>query len=261
VTASSPPYTERAVELGGLTLHLLQGGAGSPVLVLHHDVGNPGWLPFHEGLAGQASVTVPSYPGYGASPRADWMRSVRDLAVVEQWLLASLDLGAVSLIGLGFGGWVATEMASMAPRLFRRLVLVGAMGLQPEGGEILDQAILAHEAYVRAGFHDPARFDAVFGAEPASEQLEAWDLHRESTFRIAWKPYMYSQTLPYLLGGIRSKALIVWGDDDRIVPMECGERYRDLLPDARLETIADCGHFVEMERPEALLDLVLPFLA
>jgi len=261
VTASSPPYTDRVVELGALTAHLLQAGAGSPVLVLHHDVGNPGWLPFYEGLARQASVTVPSYPGYGASPRADWMRSVRDLAVVEQWLLASLDLGAVSLIGLGFGGWVATEMASMAPRLFRRLVLVGAMGLQPERGEMLDQAILAHEAYVRAGFHDPARFDAVFGAEPASEQLEAWDLHRESTFRIAWKPYMYSQTLPYLLGGIRSKALIVWGDDDRIVPRECGERYRDLLPDARLETIADCGHFVEMERPEALLDLVLPFLA
>jgi pimeloyl-ACP methyl ester carboxylesterase len=261
VTTSSPSYAEQTVELGGLPIHLLQGGAGSPVLVLSHDVGNPGWLPFHDGLAGRFSVTVPDYPGYGASPRADWMRSVRDLAVMQQWLLSNLALEDVSLIGLGFGGWVAAEMASMAPRLFRRLVLVGAMGLQPERGEILDQAILAHEAYVRAGFHDPARFDAVFGAEPSAEQLEAWDVHRETTFRIAWKPYMYSQTLPHLLGGVRAKTLLVWGNDDRIVPVECGEHYRDLLSDARLETVPACGHFVEMERPEALLDLVLPFLS
>ena len=45
------------------------------------------------------------------------------------------------------------------------------------------------------------------------------------TFRIAWKPYMYSQTLPHLLGGVRAPALVVWGDEDRIVPRSCGERY------------------------------------
>ena len=47
----------------------------------------------------------------------------------------------VSLVGLGFGGWIAAEMATMSPRAFRRLVLVGAMGIKPAAGEILDQAL------------------------------------------------------------------------------------------------------------------------
>ena len=45
----------------------------------------------------------------------------------------------------------------------------------------------------------------------STDQLEAWDIAREMSFRTAWKPYMYSQTLPHLLGGIRSPALVVWG--------------------------------------------------
>lgn len=259
MTATSQAYTERSVEVAGLQLQVLEGGTGSPVLVLHHDIGSPGWLPFYDGLAQGSHVVVPSFPGYGASERPEWMRSVRDLAVVMQWLQAELSLEDVTLVGLGFGGWVAAEMATMAPRQFRRLVLVGAMGIQPERGEILDQAILSHEDYVRAGFHDRARCDVVFGAEPPNDQLEAWDVNREMTFRIAWKPYMYSQTLPYLLGGVRSPALVVWGSDDTIVPLECGERYRDLLPRARLEIVPDCGHFVEMEKPDELLALVTRF--
>ena len=43
-------------------------------------------------------------------------------------------------------------------------------------------------------------FDEIYGAEPSTDQLEAWDISREMCFRIAWKPYMYSQTLPHLLG-------------------------------------------------------------
>ena len=59
----------------------------------------------------------------------------------------------------------------------------------------------------------------------STDQLVEWDLCREMCFRIAWKPYMYSQTLPHLLGGVRAPALVVWGDDDKIVPRSAGERY------------------------------------
>ena len=89
------------------------------------------------------------------------MRNVRDVAVVYQWLLAERELtreaGRVSVVGLGFGGWIAAEMATMAPRAFRRLVLVGAMGLKPERGEIADQALVSYIDYVRLGFADQAR--------------------------------------------------------------------------------------------------------
>src|SRR5204862_6297710 len=131
----------------------------------------------------------------GGSPRPDWMRSVRDVAVVYQGLLgedaATRAPGAVAVLGLGFGGWIAAEMATMAPRAFRALVLVGAMGIKPERGEIADQALVSYIDYVQRGFADPHAFERVFGAAPTSV-LEQWDLNREMTFRIAWKPYMYN---------------------------------------------------------------------
>jgi pimeloyl-ACP methyl ester carboxylesterase len=79
-------------------------------------------------------------------------------------------------------------------------------------------------------------------------------------FRIAWKPYMYSQTLPYLLGGVRPPALVVWGDDDKIVPRSAGERYAELLPRAKFEIVRAAGHCVEMEQPDHLLRLVRSFV-
>jgi pimeloyl-ACP methyl ester carboxylesterase len=191
------------------------------------------------------------------------MRSVRDMAVVYQGLLAqqaaTREPGTVTLIGLGFGGWIAAEMATMAPRAFRRLVLVGAMGLKPERGEILDQALLSYIDYVRRGFADQQAFDRVFGAEPPTSRLEQWDLNREMTFRIAWKPYMYGPTLPYLLGAVTTPTLVVWGARDEIVPRECGERYAKSLANARLEIVAEAGHFVDMEKPDELARLVARF--
>lgn len=259
--ASAQAQSERFIQVAGLRNQVLTGGSGPSVVVLHRDIGNPGWLPFYQQLADRFTVCVPSLPGYGGSERAEWMRSVRDLVAVEQWLLKEIGVDSPSIIGLGFGGWVAAEMASLAPRQFSRLILVGAMGVKPESGEILDQAILNHEDYVRAGFHDQSQFAAVFGAEPDTDQLEQWDIHRETTFRIAWKPYMYNPALPHLLGGVAAPSLVVCGREDRVVPVECGERYQKALPGARLEIVADCGHFVEMERPDELARLVTEFIS
>jgi pimeloyl-ACP methyl ester carboxylesterase len=259
--ASEAVWTAEDVKLSGATLRLRKGGAGDPLLLLHHDIGSLDRLPFYDALAERFTVYLPSHPGYDGSERPMWMRSVRDVAVMYQGLLASLELGHVSLVGLGFGGWVAAEMATMAPQAFRRLVLVGAMGVKPAQGEILDQALVSYIGYVRAGFEDQSAFDRLYGADPSTPQLEQWDLNREMTFRIAWKPYMYNPTLPHLLGGVRSRALIVWGRGDKVVPLECGEEYARALPGSRLAVIEKVGHFVDMEQPEALAELISEFAA
>jgi len=258
---SEAVWTTEDVKLSGATLRLRKGGAGDPLLLLHHDIGSLDHLPFYDALAKRFTVYLPSHPGYDGSERPTWLRSVRDVAVMYQGLLASLELGHVSLVGLGFGGWIAAEMATMAPHAFRRLVLVGAMGVKPAQGEILDQALVSYIGYVRAGFEDQSAFDRLYGADPSTPQLEQWDLNREMTFRIAWKPYMYNPTLPHLLGGVRSRALIVWGRGDKVVPLECGEEYARALPGSRLAVIEKAGHFVDMEQPEALAELISEFAA
>ena len=257
---SNVTWTRSSVEIAGTQLHLARAGAGRPVLVLHHDIGTPDRLDFYDALAGRFDVLVPHLPGWGNSERPGWMRHVRDVAAMQQWLLAALGVNDAALVGLGFSGWIAAEMASLAPRDFRKLVLVGAMGIKPPEGEIMDQAIVSYLAYPQAGFHDPAAFARIFG-EVSTDQLEAWDIAREMCFRIAWKPYMYSQTLPHLLGGVRAPALVVWGAHDRIVPISAGAAYARALPGAQFKTIPASGHFVDMEQPAALAALVTDFLA
>ena len=188
------------------------------------------------------------------------MRSVRDIAVVYRGLLSELGINKPALVGLGFGGWIAAEMATMAPRDVTQLVLVGAMGLKPPEGDILDQALVSYIEYARAGFHSDEGFARAYGAEPSTDQLVQWDICREMSFRIAWKPYMYSQTLPHLLGSVRAPALVVWGDDDRVVPASAGKLYAKQLPNAKLETVRNCGHCVDMEQPDALAKLVTSFV-
>jgi pimeloyl-ACP methyl ester carboxylesterase len=253
--------TDQIVEVADTRLHLSRGGSGDPLLVLHHDIGSPGWLPFYQRLAERFEVFVPSHPGYDRSSRPEWMRSVRDVAITYQWLLAHLKLDGVTLVGLGLGGWIAAELATMAPRGFKRLVLAGAMGVKPDDGEILDQALVNYIEYARAGFHDQGAFDEVFGKDPSTDQLETWDRNREMSFRIAWKPYMYSQTLPHLLGGIQTPTLVAWGSEDRIVPQSSGERYARSIPGAQLEIIGGAGHCLAMERPNDLAQLIERFAA
>lgn len=250
----------RTTLVAGGKVAVAERGFGAPLLVLHHEIGSPGWLPFYEALATSHHVIVPDLPGYGASSRPEWARHSRDLAILTLLLLDELGIGEIDLVGLGFGGWLAAEMAPMAQRRLRSLVLVNPYGLKPREDDILDQFVMGHEDFVRCGFADSAGFEAVFGMLPSLEQLEVWDLHREMTTRIAWKPYMFSQALPALLTSVRTPTLVVSAAKDAIAPADCARRYAEVLPRARLVRLEGAGHFAEMEQPEALASLIRQFL-
>ena len=258
--SSSLSWTQSTAEIAGTKLHMARAGGGRPVLVLHHDIGTVDQLPFYDALANRFDVLVPHHPGYGRSERPTWLRHPRDIAAMYQWLLADFGLRQVSLVGLGFGGWVAAEMASLAPTDFASLALVGPLGIKPASGEIADQAIVSYIDYAKLFFHDQAAFERVYGSV-STDQLEAWDLCREMSFRIAWKPYMYNQTLPHLLGGVRARSLVAWGDQDMVVPCSTAEQWVAALPNAHREIVRNSGHAVEMEQPAELAHLVSSFIA
>ncbi len=253
--------TESFIEVAGGKIQMLRAGSGRPLLVLHHDVGNPGWLPFYDTLAGGFAVYVPSHPGFGKSDRPEWMRNVRDMAISYEWLLENLAVSPVAMVGLGFGGWIAAEMAMMCRHNISHLVLVNPMGFQPQQGQILDQFLINTIDYIRSGFEDQNKCVEQYTAEPTLDQLEQWEINREMTSRIAYKPYMYDQTLPQLIRGVNTPTLIVCGSQDRIVPRVCGEQYGEALPQARLETISGGGHFLEMEKPAELAKMIKDFVA
>ena len=163
--------------------------------------------------------------------RPEWMRHPRDIAALYQWLLAELGIERASAgrprlrrLDRGRDGQHGAGR-SLPPGAGRRHGHQAAAGRHPRPGDRV-----SYIDYARAGFHDQKAFDRVYGAEPSVDQLEMWDICREMSFRIAWKPYMYSQTLPHLLGGVRAPALVVWGDDDKVVPQSAGKRYAKRCP-------------------------------
>ena len=79
--------------------------------------------------------------------------------------------------------------------------------------------------------------------------------------RVAWKPYMFNQGLPHLLGRIETPTLVVRGAEDKVVPASCGQRYLEILPNARAEALEGAGHCVDVERPEALANLITDFVS
>lgn len=258
--ATPVAWQESHVKVAGLPIRLRRAGKGAPLLLLHRDTGTLEQLPAYAALAERYDLLLPEHPGYGQSGRPAWMRNVRDMVAVYQGVLAALNIARPNLLGLGYGGWIAAEMASLAPRDFASLALVGPMGIKPPQGDILDQALVSHIDYARAGFHDQRTFDAIYGAEPSTDQLVEWDICREMNFRLAWKPYMHSQTLPHLLGAIQAPALVIWGAEDRVVPISAADLFMNGLPNARLAVVPACGACVEMERPAEFVRLVTEFI-
>jgi pimeloyl-ACP methyl ester carboxylesterase len=144
------------------------------------------------------------------------------------------------------------------------MVLVGAMGIKPEQGEIFDYFLESGLTGLRRAFHRPeqsSEFMRYWGKEWTPEEADLVEQQREMTCRIAWKPYMHSLTLRHILPGVRTPTLLVWGRDDAITPIDSGAIYQRAIPRSRLVVIENCGHMPEMEKPAEFARLVADFLA
>lgn len=255
---------EQTISVGGIDVHAWVGGQGDPLLVLHGAGGNRGWTRWIEQVAERFTVWAPTHPGFGRSGDADWMEGIDDLARFHLWLIDAAGLGRPHVLGHSIGGWTAAEMAAMSPGSIDKLILVAPVGLKPEAGEILDVFYHPPAQLLPMTVHDPKtipEWDKLFGRSPTPAELEIATRNREMTARLTWKPYMHNPRLARFLPRVTNPALIVWGREDRIVPVVCGEQYRRLLLNATLSVLERCGHLPPLEQPDAFARLVLDFLS
>jgi pimeloyl-ACP methyl ester carboxylesterase len=255
-TTTTSSHTEQRISVANRAIRIIRGGTGQPLVTLHHSTGSLGWLPLHDALASKFDVLVPDLPGYGQSERPEWARAPRDIAILMNQAFEQLGLSSISLVGFGFGGFIAAELATMDPSRLASLTLIGAAGLKPREGEIMDEMLTGYVEYMEAGFRDKAHYVQVFGEEPEASVRELWDFSREMTARICWKPFMFSNQLPHLLGGVPTRTLLIWGSQDRVVPPVCGTQYKEAMPNARLEVLQGAGHYVEYEETSRVADLI-----
>jgi len=255
---------EETIAVGGIKVHTLIGGTGAPLLVLHGAGGSRGWRRWMARLAERFTIYAPSHPGFGASDGAEWMEGIDDLARFYLWFLDAAGIGRAHVLGHSIGGWTAAEMAVSSPAAIDRLVLVAPVGLKPERGEILDVFYHSPAELLRLTVHDPAtipEWDELYGKPPTPAEMEIAIRNREMAARLTWRPYMFNPRLSHFLPRAAMPTLVVWGREDRIVPVICGEQYCRLMPNAALRVLEACGHMPPIEQPDAFASLVSEFLA
>ena len=241
-------------------LHYVIQGRGEPLLVIHGERESQVNSTLLDRLASTFTVVAPALPGFPPSGVPPWMRSTTEMASVMNWFLRRLALGPVGALGFGFGGWVAAEMAVQRPEGLTALVLQSPLGIKPHPGqEIVDRFLFVEEDYIALGFSN-GRTPRSALDEPDETTLRAWDAAREMTTRVAFKPYMFNPALPHLLAGMAIPSLVVWGEQDSLVPRSCAERYVETIDGAAL-TIVPGGHWLDLEAPDHLCDLVVDFMS
>lgn len=257
-------FIEETVRTADSELVLVRGGSGKPLLILHDELGYPGWMAWNESLARERTLLIPLQPGFGKTARIDWIRSYRDLAGFYSQVLRERRLQPIDVIGFSAGGFIAAEMAAADPAIFSHIVLVAPMGIKPAAGEILDFFALTVIQHLLATVEDPANtpeYGKIYGGQMTAERFEAFEDARSETARIGWEPFMHNPSLPYLLRGVKTPTLLIWGTRDRVVPRGCIEAYRAAIAGAQVAEIEGVGHRPEIENPDEFDRAVRKFLA
>ena len=263
LTATVAPSAATTIEVAGVAVELFSGGSGPPLLFLHGAGGNAGWQPWHQELAQSYTVYVPSQPGFNGTERPDWVYTIGDVCQFNQMLVTALGLEDYVLMGSSMGGWVAAEMAARCRYRLKALILVGAAGIKPEQGEIAEIFMVSAQTRARQRFYDISQVPNAeqYQRELTPEEQLVAHSNQEMASRLCWRPYLHNPSLPYYLPAVDTPTLLVWGRQDAIIPVECGELYQAALPKSRLEVIDQCGHSPALEKPAEFLAAVRGFLA
>ena len=244
----------------GCRIRLLRGGEGAPLLFLHGGGGAPVWLPFMESLAQRFDVIVPEHPGYGGSDTPDWLDNVGDLAYFYLDVIEALGLAKVHLVGTSLGGWVAAEIAVRSCERLATLTLSAAVGIHVKGVPKGDLFMWSREQLIRNLYHDQKLADAALPLPVTDDALMGYAKNQLASAKLGWNPRLHNPHLHKWLHRISVPTLLVWGDDDKLVPLPHGSAYAALIPGAQLHVIDRCGHVPHVERPDEFVKVVTGFI-
>jgi pimeloyl-ACP methyl ester carboxylesterase len=246
-------FTDGYAEVDGCKTRLRRGGTGAPLLFLHGANGAPVVMPFMEKLAQRFDVLVPEHPGYGKSDEPEWLENIHDLAYFYLDFLKALSLSNVTLVGTSMGGWIAMEMAVRDTSRIKSLVLVSPAGVTAPGLRAADIFLMAPEEAVRNLFVDRKLAEARL-AQP--EDIDISLKNRHTTARLAWEPRLHDPFLPKWLHRIDVPVKLIWGREDRILPVGLAEVLAQRIPGAQVHILENCGHLPHAEKPDEFVDIV-----
>ncbi|MGE0678925.1 alpha/beta fold hydrolase [Pseudolabrys sp.] len=262
VGETQPHVMAYPAAVNGVLTRVLEAGAGAPVLFLHgvgsradrwqrnFDIIREGYRCFAIDLPGHGFAQKGSSFPYGAQGYADFVEGFLD----------DQKLGKVALVGSSLGGHVAGLIACRSPQRIRSLVLVGATGMFPLSAELASGIADRIKDLTRDGiqlklknlvFDDSILTDAWLaeeyainnspGAQAAFEKLSGYFRDRINGDVIGERLANATQKIPTTL---------IWGKQDRSVPLDVGLRTQLLLGGVPMHVIEATAHAPYFERPD-----------
>jgi pimeloyl-ACP methyl ester carboxylesterase len=272
-----PGLEERFVEIRGCRLRYLTGGEGDP-LVLVHGLGGAAanWVALAPLLLPQRRLLVPELPGHGGSAPLAAVSSLHTYADRLAALIEWEGFAPAPIVGHSLGGAIGLRLAIRRPDLVSALVLAGAAGISsgtrraryalrftgivkparkiaPHRRRVAGSALLKRLVFGRWGAADaPALPPEVV------EALLAGPTRHTDTVSAARALVLDDPRLE--LDRVSCPSFVLWGARDTQLPVDDAFDYARRLR-APLRVIADCGHLLIAERPDACADAIRSFLA
>jgi pimeloyl-ACP methyl ester carboxylesterase len=274
VTTTTTATAGRTIDAGGILTHYHDAGTGDPVLLLHGS--GPGvsawanWQHNIPALAQQYRVIAPDLVGFGYTQRpADVYYSLKTWVDHVWAFLDALGIEKASLVGNSLGGRIGLDMARQHPERLERLVLMGAPGV----GMTLTPGLKALREYQPSTENMRSMLLDCFAVDPA---IITDDLVRER-YEASVAPGAFEAYRDMFFSGrhagselgiteeqaraVSTRALLIHGREDKVVPVDVAWNMVRLLPDADLAVFARCGHWTQIERADDFNRLVGGFLA
>lgn len=255
---------EKYCMVGGKKIKYLDEGEGDCVILIHGLGGHSGrWGKIMPDLSKSHRVIAPDLPGFGDSdkPRNGFDYSIPAFSEFLNVFMENLEIERANIIGSSMGGYIAAFFASEHPEKTEKLILVSPAGLSrqatPETISYMNAVYFPSERTAKSALEDLFYDKHNVNEEMIGDFVEkmANDDSKNAYFSSFFN-LSRNHEFEEKLGKIKSPSLIIWGEDDEIIPSEYAEEYASMIPNSKKVMITECGHMPFIEKPKEFLKLV-----
>ena len=263
---TATPKIEKFITTYGAKIHYVEAGSGAPVILIHGLADNVAiWDPVIPALAARFRVIALDQIGFGRSDKPLLNYRVSTLVDFLNGFLTELKIERASPVGNSLGGWVAAAYALAHPERVERLVLSDAAGYAALTKTMDSRALRALRVASRddirylgpLAFHDKRFYQDVDAA--FKERVTAGDSY--TVAQVLDSMIRGDDALDNKLQTLKQPTLVLWGREDKLIPLSFGEQFHREIVDSRLRIIDNCGHMPQLECPNEFSAAVLKFFS
>jgi len=251
-------FVREELTINGVKTVVHTAGKGEP-LVLFHGAGTVDGFGFAEAWADKFRVIVPFHPGFGESGDDLTITDIHDYVMHYLELFDLLKIDTLNLVGLSMGGYLAARFASEHGHRVKKLVLIAPYGLDVPGHPTLDIIATPGEQVVPMLVSNFETLKPRLPEKPDMDFIAARYREATSFARLFWE-HPTDPKFPRHLHRVKMPTLIVWGDEDKLIPVQQAQTWRKLIPNAEVAIVKGAGHLVHLDKPETV-ETIAKFLS